>query len=68
MTMQTIKLKDLNANVMELLDGGFSYSLTLDLSRSVPINIPYGQKLYMMKDNELIAVKILMATYITNVK
>lgn len=66
--MQTIKFKDLNEDVKELLNGGFAYSSTFDLGRHAPTNIPYGQKLYMKKGRELMAVKILMATYITTLK
>lgn len=68
MTMQTIKFKDLNADVKELLNGGFFYSSTIDLSYHAPSNIPYGQKLYMKWGRELMAVKIIMATYITTLK
>jgi hypothetical protein len=68
MTMQTIKFKDLNEDVKELLNGGFAYSSTFDLGRSAPTNIPYGQKLYMKFGKELVAVKIIMATYIATLK
>lgn len=66
--MQTIKFKDLNEDVKELLNGGFAYSSTFDLARHAPTNIPYGQKVYMKNGRELMAVKILMATYITTLK
>lgn len=68
MTMQTIKFKDLNTDVKELLDGGFAYTCSFDLGRHAPTNIPYGQKIYMKWGRELMAVKILMATYITTLK
>ena len=65
MNLQTIKMKDLNENVKELLSGGVYNCNTLDLAMSAPTYIPYGKKIYMKKGKDLVAVKILMASYFT---
>lgn len=67
MILQTIKVKDLNENVKELLKGGkTSISSELYLNKYVPKNIPFNRVLYVVIGKELVAVKILMATFFTN--
>ena len=67
MKMQTIKMKDLNENVKELLSGGkYNSSSELYLDKYAPKNIPFNQLLYVVMGNELVAVKILMASMFTN--
>ena len=66
MKMQTIKSKDLNENVKELLNGANCYECYMD--KYAPMNVPYNQLLYMKRGNELIAVKIIMASYFTTIK
>ena len=61
MKMQTIKSKDLNENVKELLKGANCYECYLD--HFAPMNVPYNKLLYMKRGKELIAVKIIMASY-----
>ena len=63
MGMQTIKMKDLNENVKELLKGGkYTSSSVLYLDHYAPKNIPFNRVLYVVMGKELIAVKILMAS------
>ena len=67
MKMQTIKMKDLNENVKELLSGGkYNSSSELYLDKYAPKNIPFNQLLYVVMGKELVAVKILMASNFTN--
>lgn len=66
MKMQTIKSKDLNENVKELLRGANCYECYCD--KYAPMNVPYNQFLYMKRGKELIAVKIIMASYFTTIK
>ena len=66
MRMQTIKSKDLNENVKELLNGANCYECYCD--KYAPMNVPYNQLLYMKRGNELVAVKIIMASYFTTIK
>lgn len=66
MKMQTIKAKDLNENVKELLKGANCYECYLD--KYAPMNVPYNKLLYMKRGKELIAVKIIMASYVTTIK
>lgn len=67
MILQTIKVKDLNENVKELLKGGkTSISSELYLDKYAPKNIPFNRVLYVVIGKELVAVKILMAAYFTN--
>ena len=66
MRMQTIKSKDLINEVKELLNGANCYECYLD--KYAPKNVPYNQLLYMKRGKELIAVKIIMASYVTSVK
>lgn len=67
MRLNTINLKDLNENVKEFLNGGSGYgSYQIDMCKYAPCNIPFNKLLYMKKGKELIAVKILMASYFGN--
>ena len=66
MKMQTIKSKDLNDNVKELLNGANCYECYCD--KYAPMNVPYNQLLYMKRGKELTAVKIIMASYFTTIK
>ena len=66
MKMQTIKSKDLNENVKELLNGANCYECYCD--KYAPMNVPYNQLIYMKKGKKLIADKINMASYYTTIK
>ena len=67
MKLQTIKYKDLNEDIKDMLLGVTCYNSYLYGDRYVPSNIPFNTLLYMKTEKQLLAVKILMATYVTKV-
>ena len=68
MKLQTIKIKDLNEDIKDLLKGGNCSTSCLYLDRYAPYNIPFNTPLYMKKGKQLIAIKILMATYLNRIE
>ena len=66
--MQTIKYKDLNEDIKDMLLGATCYNLTLYGDKYIPSNVPFNTLLYMKTEKQLLAVKILMATYVTKVE
>ena len=62
----TIKFKDLSSNVVELLGGTTCFMSHTSLDLHAPLNVHFNTLLYMKTDKQLIAIKILMASYFTS--
>lgn len=65
MKYQVVKFRDLDANVVKMLGGAKGGSSEFKLHDNYPINIPFNKLVYMKRGNKLMAIKFLMATYIS---
>jgi hypothetical protein len=63
MTLDTIKFRDLDSNVKKMLGGASYGSSKIDYDTNIPTNVPFNRVVYMKKGNQLMAIKILMASY-----
>ena len=64
MELRTIKNIEMSESVKELLNGACYYDCSLNGGIWLPCNIPFNKVLYMVKNNELIALKFIMATFV----
>lgn len=68
MVQNIVGLNQLDKKVKELIDGGDCQSSCIYLDRQVPSNIPFEETIYMKNGKQLMAIKILMASYVNSVK
>ena len=65
MKYQVVRFRDLDANVVKMLGGARGGSSEFKLHDDYPINIPFNKLVYMKQGKKLMAIKFLMATYIS---
>lgn len=68
MVQNIVGLNQLDKKVKELIDGGSCLSESIYLDRHAPSNIPFEKIIYMKNGKQLMAIKILMASYVNSVK
>lgn len=65
MNYQVVKFRDLDKSIVKMLGGARGGSFEFKLHNDYPINIPFNKVVYMKHGKKLMAVKYLMATYIS---